>query len=121
MKKHKLNITRPDFLLELMGGDPDALTTSSMKRCLAKTTPLCYCVYTALMEGDLDLNDVLSMDNDGESIGIKMKSKSLAKDLRDRCREREVRYGSHYYMVKLKVRDQFLFCSLDEKETFTDG
>ena len=120
VKKHKLKLTRPDFLLELMGGDPDNLSTGSMRLCMSDTTPLCYCVYTVLMEADIDPDDVLTMNNDGESIGIKFKSKSLAKETRDKCNEEIVSYGANDYEVRVKHRGQFLICSIEKQKSDED-
>ena len=116
MKKNKLKITRPDFLLDLMGGDVSVLTTGSMKLCMKDTTPLCYCVYTVLMEADIDRSDILHMNNDGESIGIKFHSKGEAKDVKERCGTKPVRYGSTRYNVRIKHRDQYLIFDIDPVE-----
>ena len=113
-KPHRLKVTRPDFLLLLMGGNPDNLRPERMRLCLKDTTALCYSVYTVLMEAEMEPEDILSCNNDGESIGIKFRSKGAAKEVYTRCAEGgTVRYGNHHYTVRLKQRDQFLICTAE--------
>ena len=122
MKRHKLNVTRPEFLLNLMsGGDVDALTMQNMKKSLHDTTPLCYCVYTVLMEADIHPDDVEAMYNDGESIAVTFYSKNTAKEVKDLCNKEIVRYGSKQYKVKLKVRDKHLVAEVSEIEPDEDS
>lgn len=115
MKRHKLKVTRPEFLLNLMsGGDVDALTMQNMKKSLHDTTPLCYSVYTVLMEANISPDDVESMHNDGESIAITFYRKSVAKEVMGICNKEIVRYGSKQYKVKLKLRDRHLVAEVTE-------
>ena len=100
----------------MTGGDVDALTMQNMKKSLRDTTPLCYCTYTVLMEADIDQDDVESMNNDGESIAITFRSKSVAKQAREICNKEVVRYGSKKYQVKLKLRDRHLISEVKEIE-----
>ena len=122
VKKHKLNVTRPEFLLNLMtGGDVDALTMQNMKKSLHDTTPLCYCVYTALMEADIHLDNIEAMYNDGESIAVTFYNKNTAKEVKELCNKEIVRYGSKQYKVKLKVRDKHLVAEVSEIESDEDS
>lgn len=115
MRDHKLKVTRPEFLLELMAsGDVDALTMQNMKLALHDTTPLCYCTYTVLMEADIDPSDVESMHNDGESIAVSFYKKAHAKMVVDLCNKSKVRYGSKKYKVKLKQRDRHVISEIKE-------
>ena len=77
-KRFKLDVTRPEFLIELMGcSGVDELTTGIMKRVICKSGPLAYCVYTVLMEADIQKKDIKSIHNDNESIAIVFKSKII--------------------------------------------
>lgn len=117
MKAHKLKTTRPEFLLELMtGGDYDALDMDNMKKALHDTNALCYCVYTVLMEADIDKADIESMNNDGESIAITFRKKSIATEVKTLCNKEVVRYGKHKYKVKLKARDKHLIAEVKRLE-----
>lgn len=108
-RKHKMKTTRPEFLLNLItGGDASELTMGNMKRHLCDTNHLSYCVYTALMAADIDQDDILATNDDGESIAITFRSKKIAKSVRDLCEDTVVRYGNTNYQVKLKVRDNHL-------------
>ena len=115
-KRYALQITRPDFLRDLMGGTATRFTADSMRCCLKDTTPLCYVTYTVLMEADIDPDDIINMNNDGESIGIKLRSKHMAKDIYSKCDLSDVRYGRHHYTPKIKQRDQFLICTIIEND-----
>lgn len=116
-KKHKLNTTRPEFLMNLMTGgdnDFDALTTSDMKRHICDNGHISYCVYTALMEANIDKHDIVSTNDDGESIAITFRSKKIAKSVRDMCKDAVVRYGESKYQVRMKVRDNHLIAEVSE-------
>ena len=130
MKKHKMKITRPEALLKLLGGDHDSFwgssfvdmdLTAKMKKNMYETTPLCYCVYTALMKADIDSNDITSVTNDGEAIAITFKNKSLPKDVKDMCDDLRVRFGNKIYEVSIKVRDKYLIASTEIVEKVYDG
>lgn len=110
-----MKTTRPEFLLSLMaGGDVSALTMGNMKRHLCDMNHISYCVYTALMDADVDMDDILATNDDGESIAITFRSKKIAKAVRDLCKDTVVRYGSTEYQVKLKVRDNHLIGEVKE-------
>lgn len=113
-KKHKMKTTRPEFLLNLMtGGDIKSLTTGDMKRHLYDTGELTYCVYTTLMNADIDKDDIIATNNDGEAIAITLRSKKIAKSVRDLCKDAIVRYGEKKYRVKLKTRDNHLIAEVE--------
>jgi len=60
------------------------------------------------MAANIDQDDILATNDDGESIAVTFRSKKMAKAVRDLCRDTVVRYGSTNYIVKLKVRDNHL-------------
>ena len=117
MKRNKLKTTRPQFLSKLINdGSIDDLTMEIMKRSMYDTNELCYCVYTVLMEADLDLADIASMDNDGEAIAITFKNKQIAKSVAETCNKELVRYGNYIYKVKLKLRDKYIIATVQIEE-----
>lgn len=121
MKDYKLNITRPEFLLNLMtAGNIDELSIDNMKLSLCDTTPLCYCTYTVLMEANINQDDIEAMYNDGESIAITFRKKSDANMIKERCNKNRVRYGLNTYKVKLKTRDRHLIAEVKKVESDSD-
>lgn len=120
-KQHKMKTTRPEFLLSLMtGGDPSELTMASMRRHIYDLNHISYCVYTALLKADIDMDDIIGTNDDGESIAITFRSKKIAKTVRELCEDTVVRYGKTKYQVKLKVRDNNIVGevkALSEEET----
>ena len=116
MRMHKLDLTRPELLVLIMGKDPSELTMVDMKRVLHDTNALCYAVYTVLMEADIKKKDIIAAYNDSESVALTLKSKSLAKEIKEKCHKEIVRYGSRFYRVYLKTRDQHLIAEVEEIE-----
>ncbi|WP_301067110.1 hypothetical protein [uncultured Duncaniella sp.] len=116
-----MKTTRPEFLLELMsGGDYGALDMGGMKKAFQDTNALCYCVYTVLMEADIDKSDIEFVNNDGESIAIKFRNKTIPVEVKKLCNKEVVRYGKHKYKVKLKVRDKNLIAEVKQLEPDSD-
>lgn len=106
MKKYKLNTTRPEFLMSMMGGQVEDLTEDIMGKSWRDSNELCYCAYTAIMDANIKLSDIEFINNDGESIVIRFRSKSQAKDVLSRCNMETVRYGKRIYTMRLKLRDR---------------
>lgn len=114
-KKYKLNVTRPEFLLQMMtGGDVNQLDDDNMRRALHDTNALSYVVYTVLMEANPKKVDMSEVSNDGEAIAIRFDSKSTAKKISAECRESTVRYGRRLYAVHTKVRDEYIIFTTDD-------
>ena len=111
---HKLDITRPTFLLHLMGGEYDQISTESMRRPLCDSTILSYCAYTVLMEVDLREDMIDKVSEDGESVAIRFKKFVDVKDIAARCNKETIRYGSRMYRVHTKVRDRYIIFSIDD-------
>lgn len=124
MKKYKMNTTRPEFLLQLMAeGIVDNLSVDAMKRVLYESNHVSYCVYTAIMESDISLDDITFADTDGETVVIHFKKKSIAKRVKEECNKDYIKYGTKVYQVHLKVRDDYLYgtVTFDHELTFNDA
>lgn len=116
-RKHKLNVTRPEFLLRMMSdGDVDRLDDDNMKKALYDTSTLSYVVYTVLMEANLKQSDIYEVTNDGESIAVRLESKGIAKKTAEICNKEQVRFGHHMYKVHVKVRDKYLVFTMDQMD-----
>lgn len=113
MKPFKLKVTRPEFLLLLMGGHVGSLNMTNMRKTMYDTTALSYCAYTVLMDTDVDPDDIETAHNDGESIALAFYSKRKAKEVKNLCNKEMVRYGNHLYTIHLKVRDRYLIAEID--------
>lgn len=113
MKPFKLKVTRPEFLLLLMGGHVGSLNMTNMRKTMYDTTALSYCAYTVLMDADVDPDDIETAHNDGESIALAFYSKRKAKEVKNLCNKETVRYGNHLYTMHLKVRDRYLIAEID--------
>jgi len=104
----------------MTGGDYGALNMGNMKKALNDTTALCYCVYTVLMDANIDKDDIESVNNDGESLAITFRKKSIAAEVKDLCKKEVVRYGKHKYKIKIKIRDKHLIAEVQQLEPEDD-
>lgn len=123
MKKYKMNTTRPEFLLQMMvDGKYNKLSMDDLKKALYDSNHVSYCVYTAIMESDISLEDIVFIDSDGETVVIHFKHKSDAKRVKEECNKEFIKYGTKVYQVHLKVRDSYLYgtVTFDHELEFDD-
>ncbi len=118
---HKLNITRPTFLLQLMGGDVDRLTNDSMRDPLWNNTALSYCAYTVLMEANVSESQIDRVSDDGESVAVRFSKSVDVQDIAAQCNKEQVRYGSHTYRVHTKVRDRYIIFEISKEASVNTG
>lgn len=111
---HKLDITRPVFLMHLMGGDIQQLSNETMRKPLSDNTILSYCAYTVLMEANLSEDQIDRITDDGESVAIRFRKSVDVRSVAGRCNKETVRYGSKSYKVHTKVRDRYIIFSIDD-------
>lgn len=111
---NKLDVTRPKFLLHLMGNSVDMLTESVMRAPLCDYNVLSYCAYTVLMEADLKENTLEKITADEDSIAVRFKSRSDVESIAKHLNKEKVRYGNKIYRVKAKARDRYIVLSIDE-------
>ncbi|MCM1532571.1 MAG: hypothetical protein NC114_09915 [Ruminococcus flavefaciens] len=68
------------------------------------------------MEANIDKGDIEAVNNDGESLAITFRKKSIAAEVKELCNKEVVRYGKHKYKVKLKARDKHLIAEVQQLE-----
>lgn len=115
-KRNKRSLTRPGYSLYLMGGEYDDLTMSSMRKVMKDSNEVCYAAYTVLDDADLNDSDVIRIHTDGESVAVTLKSSKLAKRVKELCNKTVVRYGTHFYDVKIKARDNIVIIDVQESD-----
>lgn len=116
-RKYKLDMTRPEFDLQSMSkGDVSQLNEDNMFGPLCDGSILSYVVFTVLMEANLKKSEVYEVSNDGEAIAVQLSSKSRAKEVAEKCRKEEVRFGRCIYQTNIKVRDEYLIFTIEEKD-----
>ena len=111
---NKLNVTRPEFLLHLMGNDMDRLSDDIMRKPLCDDNVLSYCAYTVLMDANVQDSKIDNISADGESLAIRFHKKSDAQAIAAQCHREKVRYGNKTYTIHTKVRDRYIVLSIDE-------
>lgn len=113
-RTHKLDITRPMFLMKLMGGDMQQISDETMRKPLSDNTVLSYCAYTVLMEANMSEDQIDRITDDGESVAIRFRKSVDVRAVADKCNKETVRYGSRRYKVHTKVRDRYIIFSIDD-------
>lgn len=115
MKPHKLNMTRPEFLLKFLtrSEDPSKLTEENMEKVIPGQSRLIYVSYTAIIESNLDRSQIKAVNSDGETIALQLTSKSLAKQVKEECHKEEIRFGVGIYKIKVKVDGVNVFVSAE--------
>lgn len=122
MKRHKLNMTRPEFLLKFLtrSEDPSKLTEEDMEKVLPGQSKLIYVSYTAIIESDLDKSKIKAVNCDGETVALQLTSKALAKEVKEECNKEEIRFGCGIYKIKVKVDGANVFVSAEYLRSVQD-
>lgn len=115
--RNKRSLTRPKYSLGLMGGSYEDLTMNEMKKILRDSNEVCYVAYSALMDADIQEEDVVRIHTDGESVAITLTSSKLAKSVKELCKDETYRYGARFYRAKIKARDRIVIVETEELET----
>lgn len=115
--RNKLSLTRPKYSLGLMGGSYEDLTMSSMRKTLVDSNEVCHIAYSALMDADIQEEDVVRIHTDGESVAVTLRSAKLAKSVKEMCNKEYFRYGAHFYRAHIKARDKIVIVETEELET----
>ena len=110
MKEFKLNMTRPEFLKRILTNcDNDhSINESDLTRLLDKGHPLPYCCYSAIMEANIEPEDITYINIDEESVVVKLSSKSLAKKVKETCNKETMRLGLTIYKLKVKYDGPYI-------------
>ena len=122
MKRHKLNMTRPEFMNQLLTHCDDSynIQEDDLKSVIGTSGDIQYCAYTVLMEFNLDVKDILYVNEDGESVVVKLPSKSLAKEIKDAWNKELMRIGLMMYRVKVKADGPYVIISVNLDHEITD-
>lgn len=112
MHTYKLDMTRPMFLTRFI--DMDRSAESGLEQIIPNQSKLIHAAYTVLMEHNFNKKDVLAVHCDDESVMVKLASKTLAKQVKEMFHKEEVRLGMYYYKVRVKLKDQYVYISIDQ-------
>lgn len=116
MKTYKLNMTRPEFLNKILTDcdDDHVITDKDIKKIMGSHTPIHYCAYTCMMNANIDASDIVAVNEDEESIAVKLTSKELVKTVVEKCNKEIVRTGSTAYKVRVKADKTYFIVSIEE-------
>lgn len=122
MKEFKLNMTRPEFLKRILTNcDNDhSITEDDLTQLMHRGEPLPYCSYSALMEADIEPDDITYINIDDESVVVKLSSKQLAKRIKETCNKEMMRVGITYYKVKVKQDGTYVIITVTPDHTLAD-
>ena len=118
MKEFKLNMTRPEFMKRILNkcDESHVLTESDFEAMASVEYSPQYCCYSVLMEANLHPEDVLQIHDDSETIVVKLSSKQLAKEIKEKFHKETIRIGYHNYRIKVKTEGSYIFVSAKLEE-----
>ena len=95
MKKYKMNMTRPEFLMKFLTGADDShqITEDDLEHIIPGGSRVIYACYSCILESDLDRSQIVYVNFDGKHVMIKLTSKQLAKSVKDACNKDTIRLG----------------------------
>jgi hypothetical protein len=122
MREYKLNMTRPEFMRRIITQCDDShyITEDDLRRYLDMSDHLQYCCYSALMEADINPDDVKYVNIDDESVVVKLSSKSLAKEVKEKSNKEIIRFGMIFYKIKIKVDGPYIIVTATPDHTLAD-
>lgn len=114
MKEFKMNMTRPEFLKKfLTKAGNQGITEDDLSKIVPENSNLVYAMYCVLLESDLERSDITQVHCDGETVVVKLTSKSLAKSVREKWNKEHIRLGIYEYKIKVRVDNCYIFVSMD--------
>lgn len=116
MKKYKMNMTRPEFLMKFLTGADDnhQITVDDLENIIPGGSRVIYACYSCIIESDLDRSQITYVNYDGKNVMIKLSSKQLAKDVKDQCNKDTIRLGTSMYKIHIKQDGAYLYVSIEE-------
>ena len=116
MKKYKLNMTRPEFLMKFLTGADDShqITEDDLEHIIPGGSRVIYACYSCILESDLDRSQIVYVNFDGKHVMIKLTSKQLAKSVKDACNKDTIRLGTVTYKIHVKQEGAYLYVSVEE-------
>lgn len=123
MKAYKLNMTRPEFMNRLLTHCSRSyeITEDDLKSAIGTSGDIQYCAYTVLMDFNIDADDILYVNEDGESVVVKLPNKSLPKEIKAAWNKEYMRIGLMMYRVKVKADGQYVIISVHPDHEITDA
>lgn len=112
MKNHKVNLTRPEFMDVFL----DGYTMETMDPVIPDQCNLIYTIYSVLLESDLKRSDIKQVSCDGETVVVKLSSKSMVKEVVSKFHKEIIRFGVKYYKIHIKTDRCYLYVDLAETE-----
>ena len=94
MKKYKVNLTRPEFMNVFL----DNYTMETMDPIIPDQCNLIYTIYSVLLESNLKRSDIKQVSCDGETVVVKLSSKTMVKDVVSKFHKEIIRFGVKYYV-----------------------
>lgn len=118
MKKYKMNMTRPEFLMKFLTGADDnhQITVDDLENIIPGGSRVIYACYSCIIESDLDRSQITYVNYDGENVMIKLSSKQLAKDVKELCNKDTIRLGTSMYKIHIKQDGAYLYVSIEEMD-----
>ena len=118
MKKYKMNMTRPEFLMKFLTGADDnhQITVDDLENIIPGGSRVIYVCYSCIIESDLDRSQITYVNYDGENVMIKLSSKQLAKDVKELCNKDTIRLGTSMYKIHIKQDGAYLYVSIEEMD-----
>lgn len=122
MKEFKLNMTRPEFLRRILTNcdDRHKIDEEDLNRLLDKGHALPYCCYTAIMEANINPEDITFINIDEESVVVKLINKSVAKKIKEASHKEMIRLGMIFYKIKVKVDGVYVIVTATKDHTLED-
>jgi hypothetical protein len=122
MKEFKLNMTRPEFLRRILTNcdDRHKIDEEDLNRLLDKGHALPYCCYTAIMEANINPEDITYINIDEESVVVKLINKSVAKKIKEASHKEMIRLGMIFYKIKVKVDGVYVIVTATKDHTLED-
>lgn len=122
MKEHKLNMTRPEFLKRILTNCDNShlIDEDDLTQLLDRGHALPYCCYTAIMEANIEPEDITYINIDDESVVVKLSSKQLAKRVKETCNKDMVRLGTTFYKIKVKIDGTYIIVTATPDHTLKD-
>ena len=122
MKEFKLNMTRPEFLRRILTNcdDRHKIDEEDLNRLLDKGHALPYCCYTAIMEANINPEDITYINIDEESVVVKPINKSVAKKIKEASHKEMIRLGMIFYKIKVKVDGVYVIVTATKDHTLED-
>lgn len=111
-----MDMSRPEFLDLFI----EEYTETEIGKVIPSQTNLIYTMYTVILESDLARSNIESVSYDEETVVVKFKNKSTAKEVRDKYKKETIRLGYDIYQIDIKVDKAYMYISLNFIKSIDD-